>query len=218
MERKTVLTIAGILLVVLVATGRIPARPGLLLLVVFGALCYGLVLWDGRRLRPAPARPKPARPVADPRAEALRRIADMPIEEARVRAEGLLTEAGHWTARQDGDAPAAVERLAPGLRSLLTRYVRLSAPADAAWIDREAIEVFEWPAGTRLGFGVGAESRRGPYLRVGRDLDDSPIVVRPGDEALYVVHGPPSAPDSWWCGEHPSVYHWILVTDYRLAA
>ncbi len=105
--------------------------------------------------------------------------------------------------------------LAPSLRELFTRCGALYARYGGARLGGAAVARFDWQGVDVLGFGQSRAARPVRYRQIGIDIDENPLVVKPDEEPVYVVHRPESNPAKWWSSDYPSLYHWVLMQHFE---
>ncbi len=218
---RTLAYIAGAVLLIWLGARLMGEEGVVAALVIIGVVALRSHLRGQWRPQPREYAPVPAPAPRKPSEAELRyaryrdEVAALSIEEARRRSESLLAEPVTWEVRKEEVAdPDLTQDLAPSLRDLFARYGALHGRYGEARIGGEALGRFEWPGSNVLGFGRSGEARAARFRQIGVDFDGNPLVVKPGEESVYVVHRPESNPARWWCSEHPSVWHWLLMQNF----
>lgn len=125
-------------------------------------------------------------------------IKGLPLAEAKRRALAALEDPGRFECVReplDGVLPSGL----PGtVRELFSTYSVVQAVAGEARLSRE---------------DVGRSRYRREFLRIGTNLDDTELVVRPGEESVYEIDGSDADEREFEQGGIPTVYHWIVVTE-----
>jgi hypothetical protein len=121
----------------------------------------------------------------------------LPLAEAKRRALEALEDPSRFECVRE-PAAGSLRADLPGLvRELFSTCSTVQAVAGEARLSREEVG----PARFRQGF-----------LRIGTNLDDTELVVRPGEEPVYEIDGSEADAREVEQGGIPTVYHWILVT------
>jgi hypothetical protein len=141
-------------------------------------------------------------------------IASLPLDDARLKAEAGLANGGVW---QRAEAKPIDERelkqIPPSVKDVFESYGALHAITGDARLGGSEIERFVWPGPDVLGFGEPGSQKGVVYLKIGSDFDGNPIVVKPDQDIVFVIHRPESNPAKWWSADYPSIYHWLLLQD-----
>jgi hypothetical protein len=125
-------------------------------------------------------------------------IKSLPLAEAKRRALAALEDSSRFEcAREpvDGALPGDLPDL---VRELFSTCSVVQAVAGEARLSRE---------------DAGRSRYRREFLRIGTNLDDTELVVRPGEEPVYEIDGSDADAREFEQGGIPTVYHWILVTE-----
>lgn len=197
----------------------------LILLIIFRWADIRRWLRDlfGARREEAERRPTTPSPLATPEERARRQrydayaeeVAALSVEAARQRAEAILADGRYWrcTASHHAEVPR-IRELSRSLGELFLRYAVIEDVSSEARLSREDIAPHNGGVGDVLTFGTEAAPDRQVYLRIGRDPDGNPLVVRAHEETVYVVHRPLVSGAKAWSTRYASVYHWILMRHF----
>ena len=217
---RGVVVLIGIVVAALVLASMPPASGRLLfyvLIAVGGFLLFSRWLVDSRERQPAP--PQKPKPPTDEqkRWQAFRdEVEHLSMEEARGRVDVIMRAGKLW---EPGEAAAEnlvnLSQMPSSVESLLVSYGPLKSKYADAHIGGAEIERFVWPGADVLGFGESTKQKGVTYLKIGTDFDGNPIVTKPGQEMVYVVHRPESNPAKWWSADYGSINHWILMQSYE---
>ncbi len=221
MDRRLQWTLVGVGVLLLVLSAELPPRHRLMLLVVYGAACYGLYAWQTAPKPRVAAAPPPPRDFEIPNEAELREIEALSHDDARSRVESRLANTEIWKRMEmPEDAYRRMKALTPTQQTFFRAHGGLGAAFGGAKMGADEIRAFKWPAATLLPFGsesnpqTGAQSQ--PFMRIGVDFDGNPILAKKDEETIYIVHGTRSSADKWWCANYPSLFHWILVAEVQL--
>src|SRR5579862_6405115 len=225
MDRRLVTALVVIGFFLLVGSEELPPRLVLLAWLLFAALCYGAWSWSHRTVSISlPTMPTwtPHAPRAaeinlnDPRIEELRQIEALPVETARQRITLEMPRNVNWRVLgKDIEHVPRVRELTPNQQWFFSEFGGIEAAFGGARVSRDEVRGFKWPASTVLPFGTETGAQSQPFLRLGVDMDENPVLAKKGEETVYVVHGTRSSADRWWCSDYPSLFHWILTTNRR---
>lgn len=220
MDRRVLWTLIGVGFLLFVLTAELPPRPRLMLLVVYGAGCYGLYWWQTAP-RPRMSFTPPQKDFEIPHEAELKTIEGLTVEEALQRAETRLASTGEWSRLEmPEEAYSRMKALTAMQQSFFRKHGGLKAGFGDARLGADLIRPFKWPSSTVLPFDAGAVRQTGaqaqPFTQVGIDFDSNPILALRGEETVYIVHGTRSNADKWWCANYPSLYHWMLVAEVQL--
>ena len=130
--------------------------------------------------------------------QAVADIKGLPLAEAKRRALAALADPSRFECVREPVAGALPGDLPSLVRELFSTYSSVKAVAGEAHLSREQAG----PARYRRGF-----------VRIGTNLDDTELVVRPGEEPVYEIDGSEADEREIEQGGIPTVYHWILVTE-----
>lgn len=127
-------------------------------------------------------------------------VSSLSFDAAREKAYSLIQDSERY--RTVCSAPTdeereAISQLPPGACMLFERYSRIECSRSDTKYIREEVG----PADYRLGF-----------LRIGRALDATERVVRPGQEFVFEIDGSEESDDV--LEGLPSVYHWIVFENW----
>ena len=124
-----------------------------------------------------------------------RELAQVPLTEARARAEGVLAAATQVRVTPaDQSAAMQLGHLAPGQQDVFGRARRVQALNGEPYVDAAEVKPYEWD--NRL-------------VQLGLDSEHAYIVARPGEEAVFVVDETEEL-NLERAQRFPSLYHWIL--------
>ncbi|HEV8582574.1 MAG TPA: hypothetical protein VGX68_26200 [Thermoanaerobaculia bacterium] len=154
--------------------------------LVVGGAAVALWKWSSR--------PKPLSGMHQKVAE----IKSLPLAEAKRRALAALEDPSRFECEREpvsGALPAGLPSLA---RELFSTYASIQAVAGEARLSRDEL---------------GPSQYRRELLRIGTNLDDTELVVQPGEEPVYEIDGSDADAREFEQGGIPTVYHWILVTE-----
>ncbi|MCI0620232.1 MAG: hypothetical protein L0387_00905 [Acidobacteria bacterium] len=127
-------------------------------------------------------------------------LLSLSIEEAKRRATSVLRDQRRFTVMvRPGVDDTLLKVLAPGLAQFFSEYESVRAVRGDLYLARNAIS---------------ASSLKGGLIRIGTDIEHSEVVVKPGDEPVYVTDGTESADEE--LETYPSIYHHVLITDHTL--
>jgi hypothetical protein len=119
------------------------------------------------------------------------------IGEAKRRCESLFSDTRIFKCVESttgGDAN--IDWLAPYLRELFSRYETIEAIYGDARLGRREIAPSE------------LDSR---FIRIGTGIEHTQLVVKPGEEIVYVIDGSETTDDELKENSYPSIYHWLLI-------
>jgi len=125
-------------------------------------------------------------------------LKSLPLAEAKRRALAALEDSGRFECVRepvDGVLPGDLPDL---VRELFSTYASVQAVAGEARLSRQE---------------AGRSRYRREFLRIGTNLDDTELVVRPGEEPVYEIDGSDADARELEQGGIPTVYHWIVVTE-----
>jgi len=133
------------------------------------------------------------------RADVLRNIAAMPMEEAAAEASELLANPKHFRCVEAPIGDLSLAQFAPMLRQMFEKYSEMEALGDpGSSIERAALA----PAENASGF-----VRMG-WVNAGIDTEGE-LAVRVREETIYELH--PNEPVDPNFGTYHSIYHWIVA-------
>lgn len=216
MNRSAVIILVVIAFILVAAES--PAMGRLLVygLIIAGA-AYGATLLAAQVKYRKPPVPKAPPPPTDEMKKWQRKrdeIASLPIEEARRRVAELMTNGSIWKpVEADSPGTLAAVQMPATVSELFEDHPALQAEHGDARLGGEEIGRFVWPGPDVLGFGESGGQRGVTYLKIGVDFDGNPIVVKPSQDTVFIVHRPESNPAKWWSADYPSIYHWLLFQE-----
>jgi len=125
-------------------------------------------------------------------------IAELPLGEARIRAQKALEDVRHFDCTPAASPAAFPPGLPPAALELFSRFVSIASVSGEARLSRD---------------DVGPSAYKSGWLRIGYDLDAVELAVRPDEDAVYEIDGSDPDEHEVALGGVPSVYHWILITE-----
>ncbi len=217
MNRSTVIILCIIAVILILAEAPAATARILVYAMILGGAGYGISLLaaQARERRPAAQKPPPA-PTEEVKRWHQRRaeITSLPLDEAKRRAEEALANGGIWqNAEIKPINEHEIKQIPPSVAALFDSHGALQAMLGDARLGGSEIERFVWPGPDVLGFGETGSQKGVVYLKIGIDFDGNPIVVKPDQDTVFVVHRPESNPAKWWSADYPSIYHWMLLQD-----
>jgi hypothetical protein len=220
---RGLIILIGIIIAALVLANMPVATARLLVYILIGVGGFWLIsrwMADARERRPPPV-PKPKPPTdAQKRWQDFRdEVEALSVDQARGRVDAIMRNGAIWEPGETatGD-PIDLSKMPPSAESLFVSYGPLKAKYGDSRLGGVEIERFVWPGADVLGFGETGNQKGVVYLKIGVDFDGNPMVTKPGQETVFVVHRPESNPAKWWSADYPSICHWILMQSFDEAA
>ncbi len=214
------MVLIGILVAALILSSMPAASARLLVFVLIAGAGFWLIskwMGESRDRRPAPP-PKPIPPTdAQKRWQVFRdEVESLSAEQARGRVDAIMRNGSMWeSGAAVAEGPVDLSKMPPSAEALFVSYAPFKSKYGDARLGGAEIERFVWPGADVLGFGETGNQKGVVYLKIGVDLDGNPIVTKPGQETVFVVHRPESNPAKWWSADYPSINHWILMQSYE---
>lgn len=156
---------------------------------------------DKVKVQPLPKRKTPPRDIS------MRKVLELSLTEARNKAEPLIAT----TYDPVEGEPESTADLGPALRELFTRHPGLKNRYGSSGFGAIGMKPFVPPAQDVLRFNEDSAQKGRPYLRIGTDLDGSPILVQPMDDTIYIVRKTSADSNRRYLASFPSIYHWLLI-------
>jgi hypothetical protein len=209
MDSRRITLIGVVVFFVLILLARSPARNSLLIVLLVLGGGAALLYYLGDRPKSVLLPPiRPAKPVEDPRRAEKAAVLALTVAQAAERAERVLLR--DWrTVAAEATGTNALRDLPPVLRAFFIRYAALEAN-DGARLTRD-IKPFDWSTSQYLQFGEEVNAANQRFLRIGTDDRENPLIVKPHEETIYVLHGTRGSVDKWWAATYPSLFHWLLI-------
>lgn len=223
MDRKLTYTLLGVGLVLLFIIQEMPPRLSLMIFVGYGLAWYGLYAWSNRSTERVPdygqerVRQEPVKEYVNPHHNALDAIMRLPAAEAQAEVYARLAESSHWKrVPPSPEAPYRFPQLSDAQQDFFTRLGGIEAAFGGARLAQDVIKTFKWPSETRLSFGLKDGQADRPTIQIGIDFEGNPLVVKPDDEVVYVLRNTRQNADKWLSVEYPSLFHWLLVAEFKM--
>jgi uncharacterized membrane protein YuzA (DUF378 family) len=220
---RGLIILIGIVIAALVLANMPVASARLLVYILIGMGAVWLIshwMADARERRAPPvAKPKPPTEAQKRWQEFRDEVEALSLEQARGRVDAIMRKGDIWEPGEPPvDGPIELSKMPPSAESLFVSYGPLKSKFGDAKLGGVDIERFVWPGADVLGFGESGVQKGVVYLKIGVDFDGNPMVTKPGQETVFVVHRPESNPAKWWSADYPSINHWILMQSFDEAA
>ncbi len=130
------------------------------------------------------------------------RINALPLQSAKDKAEMLLADSQKFRCIKEANGnDVLLERLSPQLRAFFSLYQTVETVLGEARLNRADIKAVEYDKG---------------LLQIGTDMAGTTLVVRPLQETVYIIDGTERSKTEISEHQFPSLYHWILMTNFIL--
>lgn len=130
------------------------------------------------------------------------KVSALSLQAAKDKADMLLTDPQKFRCIKDvDDSGVLLECLAPQLKAFFSLYQSVESVLGEACLSRAGIKPVEYDR---------------ELLQIGTDMADTAIVVRPLQESIYIIDGTERSKEEISEHQYPSIYHWILITNFTL--
>jgi hypothetical protein len=133
--------------------------------------------------------------------ETVTKITQLTIEEAKAKSNVLLEDSAKFKCVRSTVSDSPAFSLAQSLMDFFSAYESVEAVAGEGIISKKMI--------------MPSEYQRG-FLRIGTDSDFTELAVRSNEDQLYQIDGSERTETDFRSSQLPSIYHWVLVTDFVL--